>query len=253
VNRKTSRQQVEAVVTPMLTRGEQLRRSAPVWAVERRGKAPLLFREREQHLVALTDQRLILLTRPRRRRPLGVGNLVIAKRYSTFSLDRARRLRPMLQVRLRTADGRVLVLEFRPRDRRAGRDLATALGPSRPTRGHPVVPEPDPPRPTAAVPAPAPAPAPAPKPAPAAEPELLRFEPPPDESGWHKPDWDQQEAERERRTRKEKRQAKKAAKKEAKQARKQQQAGLSRKERRQDRKRRAASSDHDEMLQFIRK
>ncbi|HUF83481.1 MAG TPA: hypothetical protein VMQ81_02700, partial [Acidimicrobiia bacterium] len=150
MNRKATRQQVETAVTPMLTKGEQLRRSGPAWAVEQRGKAPLLFRARDLHEVVLTNQRLILLTRPRRRRPLGVNNLVIAKRYSTFSLERARRLRPMLQVRVRTSADRVLVLEFRPRDRRLGRDLAAALGPAKdgghtraaPTgaRPHPVAP-----------------------------------------------------------------------------------------------------------------
>jgi hypothetical protein len=147
VNRKATRRRVETAVKPMLTEGEELRRSGPAWALEQRGKAPLLFRGRDLHEVVLTDQRLILLRRPRRRRPLGVNNLVLAKRYSTFSLDRARRLRPMLQVRVRTSAERVLVLEFRPRDRRLGRDLAAELAPAKgeaPTgaRAHSVAPEP---------------------------------------------------------------------------------------------------------------
>lgn len=171
VNRKATRRQVETAVTPMLTKGEHLQRSGPAWAVEHRGKAPLLFRERDLHEVVLTDQRLILLTRPRRRRPLGVNNLVLAKRYTTFSLERARRLRPMLQLRVRTSADRVLVLEFRPRDRRVARDLADAVGPSSsgpPETGsaHPVAPEPA--APEAVTPGPA-----------AAEP--VRFEPPPPE------------------------------------------------------------------------
>jgi hypothetical protein len=166
----------------MLTKGEQLQRSGPAWAVEHRGKAPLLFRERDLHEVVLTDQRLILLTRPRRRRPLGVNNLVLAKRYTTFSLERARRLRPMLQLRVRTSADRVLILEFRPRDRRVARDLAAAVGssgdgPPKERPSHPVAPRPAGPEPAGPEPA-APEP---PAPGPAGS-ELVRFEPPPPEA-----------------------------------------------------------------------
>jgi hypothetical protein len=132
MNRKAVRRQADAVVTPMLARGELLRRAGPAWAVEERGRAPLLFRARDQHILVLTDQRLILFARPRRRRPLSVNDLVIAKRYSTFTPVRVRRMRPMLQLRLRTSAERVLVLEFRPRDRSLGRELARVLGPAQP-------------------------------------------------------------------------------------------------------------------------
>src|ERR687895_2686179 len=104
-----------------------IERSRPAWALEQRGRAPLFFRARDLHHVVLTNQRLILLTRPRRRHPLGVNNLVLAKKFSTFSLERARRLHPMLQLRVRTSADRVLVLEFRPRDRGVGRELAAEL------------------------------------------------------------------------------------------------------------------------------
>jgi hypothetical protein len=127
MSRKSMNQKVETALQPLLTKGEQVRRSSPAWAVEHRGRAPLLFRARGLHHVVLTDDRLVLLTRPRRRRPLGINNLVIAKKYEAFSLERARRVRPMLQLWVRTADGRRLVLEFRPRDRRVGRDLAARL------------------------------------------------------------------------------------------------------------------------------
>lgn len=162
MNRKGARQQIEAVVTPMLTRGEQLGRSGPAWAVEHRGKGPLLFRRRDLYLVALTDQRMILLVRPRGRRPLGVGNVVLAKRYSTFTLERAKKMRPMLQLRVLTGADRVLVLEFRPRDRRVAHDLAAELG--QPGDGG----APPPVQPAPAGPEPAPV-------------EPVRFEPPPPE------------------------------------------------------------------------
>lgn len=116
-------------MTPMLARGELFRRAGPVWAVEERGRAPLFFRARDPHVLVLTDQRLVLFGRPRRRRPLSVNDLVLAKRYSTFTPVRARRFRPMLQLRLRTSADRVLVLEFRPRDRALARKLVRELGP----------------------------------------------------------------------------------------------------------------------------
>jgi hypothetical protein len=122
-------------VTPMLARDEAFRRAGHVWAVEERGRAPLFFRARDPHVLVLTDQRLVLFSRPRRRRPLSMNDLVIAKRYSTFTPVRARRFRPMLQLRLRTSADRVLVLEFRPRDRALARKLVRELGPPDTGRG----------------------------------------------------------------------------------------------------------------------
>jgi hypothetical protein len=111
----------------MLAGGERVRGVSPVWAVEMRGRVPLLFRERDLYIIALTDQRLILFSAPRRGRPLTVSNLVLAKRYPSFELDRVTGGRLMLQIRLRTTDDRVLVLEFRPRDREVGREIVAAL------------------------------------------------------------------------------------------------------------------------------
>lgn len=122
-------------MTPMLARDEGFRRAGPVWAVEQRGRAPLFFQARDPHVLVLTDQRLVLFSRPRRRRPLSMNDLVIAKRYSTFTPVRARRFRPMLQLRLRTSADRVLVLEFRPRDRALARKLVRELGPPDTGRG----------------------------------------------------------------------------------------------------------------------
>jgi hypothetical protein len=250
-------QQIETAVQPLLTKGEEVRRSGPAWAVEQRGPALLLFRARDLHHVVLTDQRLILLTRPRRRRPLGVNNLVIAKKYSTFSLEKARRLRPMLQLRVRTAEGRLFVLEFRPRDRKVGRELADRLtsngavasAPStvwnaivqagdevvQPRAAEPVRPAPVPVAPPPAVPAAAPVPAPS-HPSPGTE--------------WEQDDLKDEARERERRTRKGKRAAKKQAK--AEQARKG--GNLSRRERRPDAKAgKDGASDHDDMPQNLQK
>jgi hypothetical protein len=128
VDRNAVRRQVEGLTASMLAGGERVRGVSPVWAVEMRGRVPLLFRERDLYIIALTDQRLILFSAPRRGRPLTVSNLVLAKRYPSFELDRVTGGRLMLQIRLRTTDDRVLVLEFRPRDREVGRELAAALG-----------------------------------------------------------------------------------------------------------------------------
>jgi hypothetical protein len=128
VDRNAVRGQVEGLTASMLAGGERVRGVSPVWAVEMRGRVPLLFRERDLYIIALTDQRLILFSAPRRGRPLTVSNLVLAKRYPSFELDRVTGGRLMLQIRLRTTDDRVLVLEFRPRDREVGRELAAALG-----------------------------------------------------------------------------------------------------------------------------
>jgi hypothetical protein len=214
VNRKATRRQVEAAVRPMLTKDEELRRSGPAWAVEHRGKAPLLFRARDLHEVVLTDQRFILLSRPQRRRPLGVKNLVLAKRYSTFSLERARRLRPMLQLRVRTSAERVLVLEFRPRDRKIARDLLAAMGPPRRGRRRPVPATPAPATPEPATPEPVRLEPPEPEPVrlEPREPEPVRFEPPPEPLRFEPPEPEDAGASTEKLSRKERRRARKEAK-----------------------------------------
>jgi len=128
VKRTRVRRQTEQAVAPMLAAGERLERSGPTWAVERRGRTPLLFRARDLHRVVLTDQRLLLFRRPRRGQPLSPDDLVLAKRFPSLQLDRVRGLRPMLQLRLRTPADRGIVLEFRPRQRGLGRDLETRVG-----------------------------------------------------------------------------------------------------------------------------
>ena len=99
-----------------------------MWAAECGGPVPLLFRARSRHYVALTDQRLILFQAPHRRRPLTADEMLIAKRHSSFTLEKTRRYLPLLQVRVRDSADSEIALEFRPRDRRVGREIATVLG-----------------------------------------------------------------------------------------------------------------------------
>jgi hypothetical protein len=71
---------------------------------------------------------LILYRAPRRRRPLTTDEMLIAKRHSSFTLEKASRFSPLLQVRIRDSADREIALEFRPRDRKVGRELVNVLG-----------------------------------------------------------------------------------------------------------------------------
>jgi hypothetical protein len=54
--------------------------------------------------------------------------MLIAKRHSAFTLEKASRFSPHLQVRIRDSADREIALEFRPRDRKFGRELVDVLG-----------------------------------------------------------------------------------------------------------------------------
>jgi hypothetical protein len=128
VGRKQDREQINAATKPSLGSGEHIRSCSAVWATECGARLPLLFRARSRHYVALTDQRLILFRAPRRRHPLTADEILIAKRHSSFALEKANRFSPLLQVRIRDSADRVIALEFRPRDRKVGRELVNVLG-----------------------------------------------------------------------------------------------------------------------------
>ena len=128
MDREGLSRQVEEVAAPMLVSRERVSGLGPVWAVEKRGHVPLLLRARDPYLIAVTDQRLMLFQAPRRSRRLGASDLVLAKRWPTFSVVHVRRAAPLLQIRLRAESGKVLVLEFRPRDRGIARQILDALG-----------------------------------------------------------------------------------------------------------------------------
>jgi hypothetical protein len=135
VGRKRDREQISAATKPSLGSGENIRSCSAVWATDCGGRLPLLFRARSRHFVALTDQRLILFRAPLRRHPLTADQMLIAKRHSSFTLEKTSRLSPLLQVRIRDSADREIALEFRPRDRKVGREVVSALGgePRRPS------------------------------------------------------------------------------------------------------------------------
>lgn len=128
MGRKRDREQIIAATQPSLGSGEYIRSCSRVWAAETGGRVPLLFRARSRHYLALTDQRLILFQAPHRRRALTADEMLIAKRHGSFTLEKTRRYLPLLQVRIRDSADREIALEFRPRDRRVGREIATVLG-----------------------------------------------------------------------------------------------------------------------------
>jgi hypothetical protein len=127
VGRKRVREQIIAATRPSLGSGEYIRSCCEVWATECGGRVPLLFRGRGRHYVAITDRRLILYPAPRRRRPLRAESMLLAKRHPTFTLERTRAFSPLLQLRIRDLSGREIAFEFRPRDRKVGRELAALL------------------------------------------------------------------------------------------------------------------------------
>jgi len=128
VGRKQVREQIIAATRPSLASGEYIRSCSPVWATECGGGTPLLLRGRALHYVAITDRRLILFRAPRRRHPLTPDSIVIAKRHPSLTLENARRFSPLLQLRMRGVGDRQIALEFRPRDRKVGLELAGVLG-----------------------------------------------------------------------------------------------------------------------------
>ena len=92
--------------------------SAGRWST--RDSVPLLIRGRHQYDVVLTDRRLMLFARRRRR--LQADDVAFAKRFTSLTLEASPR-RVLLQQRIRTDIDALLVLEWRPHYRPVGRAL----------------------------------------------------------------------------------------------------------------------------------
>jgi hypothetical protein len=123
-------QRLQAAADRVLVPGEHITSRGYCWAVQCRSKVPLLFAARRQYVMVLTDRRLLLFT-PSRRGP-GASDLVIAKRYETFTLESVRRVRPLMQVCARAANGNRMVFEFRANHRELGGELVARLTPRAP-------------------------------------------------------------------------------------------------------------------------
>jgi len=122
-------EQIIATLKSSLASGEHVLSCGSVWVTEFGGRGPLRSGDRSLLYVAVTDQRLIFVRAPRRRSPISADTIVIAKRHAAITLDKRRRFLRTLQLRIRIGD-RKFVLEFPPRDRKVGQEVATALGAS---------------------------------------------------------------------------------------------------------------------------
>jgi hypothetical protein len=118
---------VEEAVRWRLAIGEPLLAGGFAWIAFPRPQVSTLVLNRRPHLVGVTDRRLLIWARPHEVRPAEDQDLVLDSPLDAVTLEGVRSFSPLLQVRLTTASGRKLVLEFRPRDRRLGRRLAEAL------------------------------------------------------------------------------------------------------------------------------
>jgi hypothetical protein len=127
VGRKRVCEQIIATLKSSLASGEHVLSCGSVWATEYGRRGPLRFGGPSLLYVAVTDQRLIFVRAPRRQRPITADSIVIAKRHAALTLEKRRRFLRTLQLRIRIGD-RKFVLEFPPRDRKVGQEVATALG-----------------------------------------------------------------------------------------------------------------------------
>ena len=131
---RDSTDKVRAAAEAVLVDGETVTSKGVCWAAQRRGRVPLPLLARRQYLLALTDRRVLVFERGRRPRP---SDLVLGKRYETFTLERVRRGFPLLQVSVRATNGNRMVFEFRPGNRELGGELIARLTPRAP-EGDPV-------------------------------------------------------------------------------------------------------------------
>ncbi len=99
-----------------------------VWMADQRKTVPLAFTGRAIYLLAVTSERLLVFDTPRRRRPLLEADLLLQRRYDALDLLQVRSRLPMFQLRISPAPERVVILEFRPRDRAVARKLVKLLG-----------------------------------------------------------------------------------------------------------------------------
>jgi hypothetical protein len=105
--------------------GESLVATGIGWAAQTRPRVPLLFLGRRQHWFALTDRRMLVFARhwggPR------ADDLVLGKRYSSFTVEKVHPHRLLFQIRIRGANDAHLVLEFRPGHRGLASELVARL------------------------------------------------------------------------------------------------------------------------------
>ena len=123
MTRTTRSRRVADLAAPHLLTNELVTATGVVWAVSTDRPVRLLFRGRHQRWLALTDRRILLFDR-RRRRP---NPLLLAKSLAGLRLERSRTVALMLQLLIDGGTDRMLLLEFRPRGHALGRTIERAL------------------------------------------------------------------------------------------------------------------------------
>jgi hypothetical protein len=123
-----ARRRVEEAARWRLAIGEPLLMGGFTWVAFPRPQVSLLVLARRPHLVGLTDRRLLVWARPHEVRQADDQDLVLDAPFGEITLEAVHARQPMLQLQIRSSSGRVMVMEFRPRDRRLGHRIAAALG-----------------------------------------------------------------------------------------------------------------------------
>ena len=127
MTRKDTLAHLRRATEPLLQPDETFLTGCSVWMADQRPKVPLAFTGRAIYLLAVTSDRLLVFDTPRRGRPLLEADLLLQRRHDALELLRVRTRIPMLQLRISPAPERVVILEFRPRDRAVARKLIKVL------------------------------------------------------------------------------------------------------------------------------
>ena len=123
-------ERILGVVESVLDPDERVEARGVCWAAVRRPKVPLLILGRHQYDIVLTDRRVLMFSRRRRR--LRPDDVALAKRYSALTLESGRGLDfPLARHHIATDTGRRLVIEWRPRYRDLARRFTAAITTSR--------------------------------------------------------------------------------------------------------------------------
>jgi hypothetical protein len=150
MRRAELQREVTAAVLPRLEPGEDVVGAAAVWVTTPRSTAQRILSARKLLPAAVTEKRLVLF-RPPVKGKVPPTAIALEVPFVQVHVDGVSRL-PLLQVRLRAARRREIVLEFRPRDRWLGRELAAIVEERRWAARPAPGPTPSPPTPRAARP-----------------------------------------------------------------------------------------------------
>ena len=133
MTRKTTLAHLGRATEPLLQPDETFLTGCAVWMADQRPRVPLVFTGRAIYLLAITTDRLLVFDTPRRGRPLLEADLLLQRRHDALELVRVRgHAARCSRSASRPHPERVVILEFRPRDRAVG--PPARRGPARWTR-----------------------------------------------------------------------------------------------------------------------